>query len=180
MTPKILLVLILIAAYPLTTYAVSSTPFVPRDFNVPAKFDTTDFRLRALTINDLVKDYDAVMSSADHIQKIWGPGWPDGLTLEQNLIDRGWHQKEFQRRRSFAYTVISLDESRILGCIYIDPTQKAGYDTEVYLWARSAALEKELVKTAKVWLKREWPFKNPVFPVTDLSKEEWEKVPLVN
>jgi len=177
---RILSFLFLFAAYSATVYAESSSPFVPRDFNVPAKFDTKDFRLRTLTIHDLVKDYDAVMSSAHHIHKIWGPGWPEGLTLEQNLIDLGWHQKEFQRRRSFAYTVISLDESRILGCIYIDPTRKAGYDAEVYLWARNADLEKELIKTTKAWLKREWPFKNPVFPVTDLTKEEWEKVPLIN
>lgn len=168
------------ALYGSLAFAESSVPFVPRDYLVPGKLETKNFRLRMLTIHDLVKDFDAVMSSKDHIQKMWGPGWPEGLTLEQNLIDLGWHQKEFQRKRSFAYTVVTLDESRVLGCVYIDPTRKAGYDAEIYLWARNGDLERELISTTKAWLKRGWPFKNPVFPVTDMTEEEWEKVPLVD
>jgi hypothetical protein len=46
----------------------------------------------------------------------------DDLTLEQDLIDPGWHQKEFQKRSSFACTMMSLDESRCLGCVYILPS----------------------------------------------------------
>lgn len=68
----------------------SSAPFVPRDFAVPERFDTAEFRLRTLTIRDVVKDYDAVSSSATHLRSIWPDGtWPEGLTLEQNLIDLG-------------------------------------------------------------------------------------------
>lgn len=63
-------------------------------------------------------------------------GWPVGLTLEQNLIDLGWHQKEFQTRRSFAYTVVSLDESMVLGCVYLNPSSKRDYDAVAFLWAR--------------------------------------------
>ena len=67
-----------------------------------------------LTVNDVVKDYDAVMTSVDHLRGVFGPHstWPrPDLTLEQDLIDLGWHQKEFQRRRSFSYTVVAPDES---------------------------------------------------------------------
>jgi len=77
-----------------------------------------------LTVNDVIKDYDAVMSSLNHLQGIFGPNstWPEAdLTLEQDLIDLGWHQKEFQIRSSFAYTVVSPDETRVLGCLYIFP-----------------------------------------------------------
>ena len=46
-----------------------------------------------LKVSDVVKDYDAVMSSIEHLQKTkpFGPNqkWPKGLTLEQNLIDLG-------------------------------------------------------------------------------------------
>jgi len=42
----------------------SSTPFVPRDFAVPERLDTAEFRLRTLTVRDVVQDYDAVTSSA--------------------------------------------------------------------------------------------------------------------
>ena len=162
------------------SYAESSFPFLDPEFEVPEKLETERFRLRMLTVNDVVKDFDAVMSSKGHLHDIWGPGWPEGLTLEQNLIDLGWHQKEFQRRRSFAYTVVALDESRVLGCVYIDPTRKADYDAEVYLWARQSELasgmETELTSTVKAWLAAEWPFKNPALPGIDISHEEWEKL----
>ena len=78
--------------------AGSSYPFVPEAFNVPPVLEADTFRLRMLTVNDVIKDYDAVMSSAAHIRSVWpDSGWPSGLTLEQNLIDLGWHQREFQR-----------------------------------------------------------------------------------
>jgi hypothetical protein len=95
---------------------IAVPPFVPRDFQVPATLETTEFRLRMLTIHDVVRDFDAVITSVDHLKTIWPGGkWPEGLTLEQNLIDLGWHQKEFQMRRSFAYTVVSLSEQTVKG-----------------------------------------------------------------
>ena len=138
------------------SFAQSSHPFLDPEFEIPATLETGRFRLRMLTVNDVVKDFEAVITSKDHLHEIWGPGWPEGLTLEQNLIDLGWHQKEFQRRRSFAYTVVALDESRVLGCVYIDPTRKTGFDAEVYLWARQSELasgmETELTAAVKAWL----------------------------
>ncbi|TCO69476.1 hypothetical protein EV688_1336, partial [Chromatocurvus halotolerans] len=62
--------------------------FVPSGFTVPAQLETDEFRIRTLTVNDVVKDYDAVMSSVDHLRTISpDDGWPENLTLEQNLID---------------------------------------------------------------------------------------------
>src|SRR5688500_19042573 len=88
--------------------AQSPSPLVPKEFKVPEKLETQEFRLRMLTVNDVVKDFDAVMTSIEHLKTIWpGGSWPEGLTLEQNLIDLGWHQKEFQRRTAFAYTVVT-------------------------------------------------------------------------
>jgi len=163
------------------SYAQSAFPLLDPEFKVPETLETDRFRLRMLTVNDVVKDYDAVMSSKQHLNDIWGPGWPEGLTLEQNLIDLGWHQKEFQRRRSFAYTVVAPDESRVLGCVYIYATRKAGYDAEVYLWARQSELasgmETELAEVVKAWLASDWPFKNPALPGNGISEEEWEKLP---
>ena len=162
-------------------YAQSAFPFLDPEFKVPEELETERFRLRMLTVNDVVKDYDAVMSSAQHLQELWGPGWPEGLTLEQNLIDLGWHQKEFQRRRSFAYTVVTPDESRVVGCVYIYPTRKEGYDAEIYLWARQSELasgmETELTQAVTAWLASEWPFKNPALPGRSISEEDWGKLP---
>ena len=86
-------------------------PFVDEDFVVPDILETDEFRLRMLTVNDVIKDYDAVMSSVEHLRKVWpDSGWPEGLTLEEDLIDLGWHQREFMNRSSFAYTMVTLDE----------------------------------------------------------------------
>ena len=156
--------------------------FVPIDFPVPDSLEGEGFRLRMLTVNDVVKDYDAVMSSVDHVSEIWPNGkWPIGLTLEQNLIDLGWHQKEFQIRRSFTYTVVSPDESSVLGCVYIEPTSKNGYDAEVCLWARSSelsgGLEDRLLASVESWLASQWPFKKIGFPGRRISWEEWNAIP---
>lgn len=155
-------------------------PFVPKDFAVPPSLETDEFRLRMLTVHDVVKDYDAVMSSVAHCKTIWGGKWPDGLTLEQNLVDLGWHQKEFQTRRSFAYTVVSLDESAVLGCVYILPTQRRGYDAEVYLWARQSALasglEDRLYAAVKAWVASAWPFASVSYPGRSMALAAWQAI----
>ena len=156
--------------------------FIEENFKIPEKLETKEFRLRMLQINDVVKDYDAVMSSVNEIKTIWPVSdWPAGLTLEENLIDLGWHQREFQIRRSFAYTVVSLDEIRVLGCVYINPTRKHGYDAEVYLWARETKLgtgcDAILYDTVKLWLKNEWPFEKVAFPGRDIDWDSWNAIP---
>lgn len=161
---------------------MSVNPFVPADFAVPATLETPEFRLRMLTVNDVVRDYDAVMSSIEHCRTIWPGGkWPVGLTLEQNLIDLGWHQKEFQTRRSFAYTVVRPDESQVLGCVYIEPTRKRGHDAVVYLWARqselASGLEARLHTAVRDWIRARWPFTNAAFPGRDVAWDEWKALP---
>jgi len=123
------------------------------------------------------------MSSAEHLQKTkpFGPGqrWPKNLTFEQNLIDLGWHQKEFQIRSSFAYTVMNLDESQCLGCIYIEPTVKPDYEAKVLLWVRQSevesGLDEHLLESVKQWIADEWCFTKVAYPGREISWEEWRK-----
>ncbi|OYV43647.1 MAG: GNAT family N-acetyltransferase [Acidocella sp. 20-57-95] len=146
------------------------TTLVPADFKIPLCVETADFIIRPLMISDAVKDYDAVMTSLDHLQGIFGPesDWPTReLSLEQDIIDLGWHQKEFQRRSSFAYTVMSPDQSTCLGCLYIYPHEAADYDAKVYCWVRAShasLLDQILFARLQDWLKRDWPFINIEFP----------------
>ncbi len=157
--------------------------FLPRDFVVPTLVETDRFRLRPLTIHDVVKDYEAVMTSVEHIRAtlpLWG--WPpDDLTLEQDLIDLGWHQKEFQMRSSFNYAVMSLDERRLLGCVYVDPPEKAGTDAEVTFWVRAdeveTGLEAALEATVRPWVAEVWPFARVSYPGRDISWAEWDALP---
>ena len=160
-----------------------ATELVPRTFEVPCALETEAFRLRMLTVNDVVKDFDAVISSAEELCNLWPDAtWPEGLTIEQNLIDLGWHQKEFQRRSSFTYTVVELDESRIIGCVYIYPCLKASFDAQVYFWTRPSAqipnVEPGLLEhTVKDWLGEVWPLRAPAFPGLDIPWDEWNALP---
>lgn len=161
---------------------MSVAPFVPPVFKVPEVLETAEFRLRMLTVHDVVKDFDAVMTSVEHLKTIWPGGkWPVGLTLEQNLIDLGWHQKEFQTRRSFAYTVVTPSEAQVVGCVYIEPTQRRDYDAVVYLWARESelagGLEARLHAAVKEWISGAWPFKKVGFPGRDISWDAWRAIP---
>ena len=147
-----------------------SRPIVPKEFIVPNTFKTDEFVLMPLTVNNLIKDYDAVMSSQKHLLGLMGSddGWPLKLTLEGNLIDLGRHQREFTLRHSFAYSVMSNDVQQCLGCCYIYPSLKAEYDVQVFHWIRqeylSDGLEKRLGLAFKNWLETDWPFCKIDFP----------------
>jgi len=164
--------------------AQSSSPFVPKSFNVPETLETPKLLLRMLTVNDVVKDYEAVMTSVDHLRGVFGPKskWPSAdLTLEQDLIDLGWHQKEFQRRTSFAYTVMDPTESECLGCVYFYPTRKSGYDAKIILWVRKSEFDKGLdpilFKAVREWVAKTWPFENVAYPGRDIDWQAWQEIP---
>ena len=154
---------------------------VPEDFIVPAWLETSHMRLRSLTIDDAVKDFEAVVTSETRLRTIYRPGgeWPDGLSLSQNIIELAWHQVEFQLRTSFAYTVVSPDESAVLGCMYIYPTAKQGHDVEITMWVRESeagsGLDEHLFETVESWIERDWPFENPAYPGRRISWDEWRE-----
>jgi|SRR5205809_4110077 len=132
---------------------------VPDDFVVPAGLARERFRLRMLTVDDVAMDFDAINDRVDHE----GSAQPPFVTtMAENLVDLGWHQKEFELRRSFAYTIVAPDESRVLGCAYINPSET--HDAGVRMWVRRDAWEDgldPLVEAAlRDWLEREWPFES--------------------
>jgi hypothetical protein len=154
-----------------------SRPLVPGDFAVPLRLDCAGFILRPLTVNDLIKDYDAVMTSVDRLVGFLSPrsAWPRGLTLEEDLIDLGWHQREFTMRHSFAYTVMSPDEVQCFGCSYIVPSNKAGYDAAAFYWVRTSAadLDDQLGMAFRTWLAKDWPFTQVAYPGRDVAWSDW-------
>lgn len=147
-----------------------SRPIVPADFVVPERLATAGFVLRPLTVHDVIRDYDAVVSSAADLKGRMqnGSSWPDGLTVEDNLIDLGWHQREFTIRHSFAYTVVSPDGERCLGCCYIYPASDPAFDAMAFYWARQSrigdAADTALGDAFRGWLARDWPFRRVDFP----------------
>ena len=127
------------------------------EFQVPAGLEHPRFRLRVLTIDDVVKDFDAICSRVDREGTLQPPFVP---TVRENLVDLGWHQKEFDLRRSFAYTVVAPDESQVLGCVYLFPSET--HDVRVRMWVRRSAwedgLDPVLEHVVREWIARDWPF----------------------
>lgn len=156
--------------------------FVPENFQVPETFETDRLRLRKLTSKDVQKDYEAVMSSVDHLQGVFPESWPSAdMTLEQDLEDLEWHQEEFQRRLSFAYTVVNLAESECLGCVYVFPPPNTLYDATVILWVRESefkeGLDDYLFLVVKQWMNGVWPFQKLVYPGREIA---WKDLGNIN
>ena len=156
-------------------------PIVPDNFKVPQVLETERMRLRPLTMADAEKDYEAVMSSERRLKTVFRENgdWPTGLTLDQDIMELGWHQTEFELRTSFAYTVVSLDESRVLGSVYVLPAFHPDYDVQVTLWVRESeagtGLDAHLYETVRTWIDGAWPFERPVYPGRTVDWEEWVK-----
>ena len=63
-------------------------PIVPDNFLVPEEYKASNFILKPLSVHHLVRDYEAVMSSVVHLKGLMDDsGWPEGLTIKENLID---------------------------------------------------------------------------------------------
>jgi hypothetical protein len=152
---------------------------VPEDFQAPPRFDGAGFHLRMLSVHDVVKDYAAVMESEARLVGFMDPHgeWPRGLTVEENLIDLGWHQREFTLRHSFAYTVMNDDESRCLGCCYIYPSDRPGYDAMAYYWARETeyrnGFDAVLGNAFRTLIRTKYPFDKVAFPGRDIPWAQW-------
>jgi hypothetical protein len=141
---------------------------IPDDFAVPAGLDHEQFRLRMLAASDVEADYEAVMASQTRLRAGSPHGWPrEGFTLEENLADLVRHEQEFHDRVAFAYTMVSPDESKVLGCVYINPPEPAsdsaadGHDAQAYMWVRDEYhpdLTGTLFVAVQDWLDRDWPF----------------------
>lgn len=147
---------------------MKKSPFVPVTFEVPSVFETERFRLRMLSVNDVEKDYEAVIESRDLLHSL-GSSWPrEGFTIEENLADLEQHQQEFLDRQAFAYTVVALDESSVLGCVYINPTNRVDADAEVFMWVRKSeydrGLDEILFQIVKKWINSNWPFTAVAYP----------------
>lgn len=154
------------------------TDFIPDSFKIPKTLKTEHFLIRKLCAKDVYLDYMAVMSSIDIIKQARGGSWatPD-LTFEADLIDLDWHQREFEHKSSFAFTVMNLDESECLGCFYFYPPgfrkeSPEDIDVDVSFWVTQKAYDQglysQLYITIKKWIDEQWLFKKPFWTNTEL------------
>ena len=144
-------------------------PFVPAGFAVPESYQTAAYKLVPLGPALAKHDFDAYMSSIDHLRSTFGGGkWPNaGITMDDAMKDVEGEISRFKARRSFTYAVLSLDGTKELGCVYIRPSRKPEFDAKVVMWVTKAEFDKglqpKLLADTKAWLAKAWPFKNPEF-----------------
>jgi hypothetical protein len=136
---------------------------VAAEFSIPSTLETDRVSLRMLRLSDAEADYEAVMESQRRLRAGSPNGWPrEGFTLAENRTDLTRHESEFDARIAFAYTVLNPVRDKVLGCLYINPSQTA--DADVYMWTRDSVhrtgLTTHLFDAVDGWLKSCWPFDN--------------------
>jgi hypothetical protein len=100
------------------------------------------------------------------------------MTAEQDRDDLQHHADEIERHESFNYALFDVDETVLLGCVYIDPPEKVGdADAEVSWWVVDSCVgtEVEAALDALVpqWIAQDWPLEHPRYVGRDLSWDEW-------
>jgi hypothetical protein len=140
-------------------------PFVPGAFEPPLSLDHEAFRLRPLGPEHNESDHAAWSGSIEHIRAT--PGFPDGawprpMSLEDNHADLVRHASDFAARTGFTYTVLQPDADRVIGCVYIYPTDRDGFDASCTSWVRKAdaSLDATLHEVVRAWLARDFPFRH--------------------
>jgi hypothetical protein len=165
------------------TTSEPGSSFVPADFNAPTLVETEHFRIVPLG-PDLVKiDFDAYMSSIEHLQKTFtrSADWPhNGISDTDAMRDMEAEQARFRKRESFAYSVLTKDGRRERGCVYVSPSPVAGYDAVVRLWVTKAeydaGFDAELFEWVAAWMQRDWPFAKIAYPGRSITWEKWDSV----
>jgi len=112
-------------------------------------------------------DHAAWTQSIQHIRQTPGFAsrtWPvDSMSLEQNAADLAMHAQDFADRTGFTYTVLDPASGDVIGCVYLYPPRREGYDVDVRSWVRAdrAELDKPLYDLVLRWLADGWPFAKP-------------------
>jgi hypothetical protein len=145
--------------------------WLPTDFQHPVRVDLpSGHHLRPISADDVDIDYPAVMGSRERLWAKYGEAWgwpPSTMTLEQDREDLARHAVEIAAHETFNYAMLNADESRLLGCLYIDPPTEddpPGSDTVVSWWVVDSEvggpLDRSLPEFVPQWLAQVWAFRS--------------------
>lgn len=159
--------------------------WLPADFVHPVRVVVAGgYHMRPITAADADLDYPAVMGSQERLWSIYGDawGWPAAtLTYQQDLEDLARHEAEIAAHESFNYALFDDAETSLLGCVYIDPPERAGADAEISWWITEDKLGTDLQHTLDTlvpgWIADAWPFGRPRYVGRDLSWPDWLALP---
>ena len=156
-------------------------PFVPSNFKVPTLVEARGFKLVPLGPDVVKIDFDAYMSSIEHLQQTFtrSTDWPhENLSDGDAMRDMETEQARFTRRESFAYAVLTPDGSRERGSVYVSPSPVPGYDAVVRLWVTKAeydaGFDAELFAWTTKWIKANWRFKNVAYAGRAIDWVKWD------
>lgn len=167
-------------------FAAQAPSFVPADFSVPEVYVSRQgtFKLKPLGPKFAKHDFDAYMSSIEHLQKTFSfsTSWPHaGITMADAIKDVEGEEAGFKARRKFTYAVLNPDESRELGCVYISPSNKEGYDASVRMWVTAnqfaTGFEDRLYEETKLWVGAKWPFKKVAYVGREITRDQFRALP---
>ena len=106
------------------------------------------------------------MGSRERLWEKYGEAWgwpPATMTLEQDRDDLAHHEREIHAHESFNYAVLSADESRLLGCVYLDPPRPHDRADVIVSWwvideLTDGPVERALDDFVPRWVLDAWPF----------------------
>jgi RimJ/RimL family protein N-acetyltransferase len=149
----------------------------------PSGLETREFILRPIRASDAELDYEAVMESREFLRKWEQSTWPeDDFTLEANRQDMLKLERRHASGGSFTYTVMNLDQTECLGCVYVFSPEASWFsdahvlalgadewsdsDAMIFFWVRksrlSQGMDRSLLDSLLTWFEREWSFDAPV------------------
>ena len=140
--------------------------------SLPEPLATSRFVMEPLDEKHAELDYEALMSCRTRLREElqWGKWPPEDFTLELNRADLRGHQGEFIRREAFAYTVLSPDRARCLGCIYLERCAEID-GAQLAFWVVDDAIniEADLVTNVIQWIHDAWSIERVLLPLRDAN-----------
>jgi hypothetical protein len=141
--------------------------WLPDDFETPQRVDlATGHHLRPIRADDVDIDYPAVMANRERLWEKYGEAWgwpPADMTYDGDRDDLKHHEDEIAAQITFNYAALDAGETKLLGCVYIDPPDDrspAGADAVVSYWMLEPELEQAVADFLPRWLEETWGFRS--------------------
>jgi hypothetical protein len=173
---------------------IGPPPLVPSWYKIPMRVETPEFVLVPLRMDRFHLDFEAYMSSIEHLQKtfdldgssleIGGQRWPANSDAQFAIVDAAWCQFEWQHlRTSLTYTALDRTERQQLACGYIFRSYKVGYHVECQTWVRAdrvaSGFDQVFYRWFRHWVDEAWPFAslNVAWPGREIPWDTWKQIP---
>ncbi len=149
--------------------------FVPRNFQVPDKFEFGDYLLNPITTLDVDEDLSVLLKNADAITTQRGggssgtwDGWPYNYTREENFKDLAWLELCGKEKQLFSYIIRRKKNDEYIGCLYIYPIElhyeelAVDFDVDFSFWIIQTEFDRGkyeyIFRELYTWLQLKWPF----------------------